>query len=76
MFDCLLLFIQTIVVSRTRRSEREDTGITTDPGDEGIDSEEEEFDFKSTDLDYDFNVSITPRLIRPQSRQSKPLVRK
>ncbi|XP_074636779.1 uncharacterized protein LOC141894911 [Acropora palmata] len=65
---------KTIVVSRARRSEREDTGNTTYHADEGIDSEEEELDFKSTDLDYDFNVSITPRLIRPQPRRSKPLL--
>ncbi|XP_029184514.2 eukaryotic translation initiation factor 5B-like isoform X2 [Acropora millepora] len=65
---------KTIVVSRARRrSEREDTGNTTYHADEGIDSEEEELDFKSTDLDYDFNVSITPRLMRPQPRRSKPL---
>ena len=76
----LLLFflffsLQTSLVAKKSRNHQGHTGNDTGNEDEGHDSEEE-FDLKSTELDYDFNVTITPRLKGQQTKRRKTLVRK
>ncbi|XP_068679331.1 synaptonemal complex protein 2-like isoform X4 [Montipora foliosa] len=66
--------VETSLVAKKSRNDQGHTGNDTGNEDEGHDSEEE-FDLKSTELDYDFNVTITPRLKGQQTKRRKTLQR-